>query len=73
MVVAVLQDSIATLFSQNTLALQTGYDRASNEFRDLSTRYIAELRKPRFSLGSTVGLTLGAAGAGVLIGTLTQR
>ncbi len=71
--VAALQDSIATLHSQNTLALQTGYDQASSEFRNLATRYIAELRKPRFSLGSTIGLTLGAAGAGVLIGTLTQR
>ena len=71
--VAALQDSIATLFTLNTLALQTGYDNASSEYRDMSTRYIAELRKPRFSLGSTVGLCLGAAGVGVVIGTLTQR
>ena len=70
--VAALQDSIATLHTLNTLALQTGYDNASIEYRDMSTRYIAELRKPRFSLGSTVGLCLGAAGVGVVIGTLTQ-
>jgi hypothetical protein len=71
--VAALQDSVATLHAQNALALQAGYDNASNDYRDLSTRYIAELRKPRFSLGSTVGLCLGAAGAGIIIGTLTQR
>ena len=71
--VAALQDSIITLHAQNALALQTGYDNASNNYRDLSTRFFAELRKPRFSLGSTVGLCLGAAGAGVVIGTLTQR
>ena len=71
--VASLQDSIATLHAQDTLALQTGYNNASNDYRDLSTRYIAELRKPRFSLGSAVGLCIGAAGAGALIFTLTQR
>ena len=71
--VAALQDSVATLHAQNAVALQTGYDNASQNYRDLSTRYIAELRKPRFSLGSTVGLCLGAAGAGVVIATLTQR
>ncbi len=71
--VASLQDSIATLQAQNILALQTGYNNASNDYRDLSTRYIAELRKPRFSLGSTVGLCIGAAGAGALISTLIQR
>jgi len=46
--VAALQDSIATLHALNTFALQTGYDNASSEYRDMSTRYIAELRKPRF-------------------------
>ena len=71
--VAALQDSIATLHTQNTLALQTGYNHASSDLRDLATRYIAQLRKPRFSLGSTVGLTLGAAGAGLIIGTLIQH
>jgi len=70
--VIALQDSIATLHVQNALALRTGYDNASNEYRNLSTRHIAELRKPRFSLGSTVGLCLGAAGAGVVIGALVR-
>jgi hypothetical protein len=71
--VASMQDSIATLHAQNTLTLQTGYDNASIDYRDLSTCYIAELRKPRFSVGSTVGLCVGAAGAGALIATLFQR
>ncbi|MFC1640168.1 hypothetical protein ACFL3B_05335 [Gemmatimonadota bacterium] len=71
--VAALQDSVATLHAQNALALQAGYHNASREYRDLSRRYIAELRKPRFSLGSTVGMCLGAAGAGAVIATLTQR
>jgi hypothetical protein len=44
--VVALQDSIATLHALNTLALQTGYDNSSTEYRELSTRYIAELRKP---------------------------
>ena len=71
--VIALQDSIATLHTQNTLALQTGYDQASNDFRDLSTRYIAELRKPTLSIGSTVGVCLAAAGAGLGIGTIINR
>ena len=39
----------------------------------LSDRYIAELKKPRFSLGGTVGLCIGAAGAGLIVGTLVNR
>ena len=71
--VVALQDSIATLHALNTLALQAGYDNASTQYRDQTTRYIAELKKPRFSLGSTVGLCLGSAGAGLIIGTLIQH
>ena len=71
--VIALQDSIAALHVKNTLALRTGYDNVSNDYRNLSTRYIAELRKPRFSLGSTLGMCLGTAGAGFFIGSLTQR
>jgi hypothetical protein len=70
--VIALQDSIGTLHALNRLALQTGYDHASTQYHDLSNRYVAELRKPRFSLGSTVGLCLGAAGAGVIVGTLVR-
>jgi uncharacterized small protein (DUF1192 family) len=70
--VATLQDSIARLHASNTFALQTGYDNAASEYREMSTRYMTELRKPRLSLGSTVGLCLGAAGAGVVIGTLVR-
>jgi hypothetical protein len=71
--VAALQDSVATLHARNVLALQTGYDNASAECRDLSTRYIAELSRTRFSIGSTVGLCVGAAGAAALIATLANR
>ena len=71
--VAALQDSVATLHAQNALALQTGFDNASSSCRALSNSYIAELRKPRFSIGSTVGVCLGVAGATALITTLTQR
>jgi hypothetical protein len=47
----------------------TGYNDVLLSCQDLSHRYIAELGKPRFSLGSTFGLCLGAAGAGVVVGT----
>ena len=73
LLVSALQDSVVTLHAQNTLALQTGYDNATTTCTDLSTRYVAELRKPRFSLGSTVGLCLGAAGAGAVIATIVNR
>ncbi len=72
-VVTAFQDSVATLREQNVLALQAGYDNASSACRDISTRYIAELRKPRMSIGSTVGLCVGAAGAGAVIATLVNR
>jgi hypothetical protein len=71
--VATLQDSIARLHALNTFAVQTGYDNAASHYRDMSTRYIAQLRKPRFSLGSTVGLCVGAAGGAALIATLVNR
>jgi len=70
--VVALQDSITRLEVQNAVALQTGYNDALLSCQDLSQRYMAELRKPRFSLGSTFGLCLGAAGAGVVVGTLVR-
>ena len=35
--------------------------------RDLSNRYVTELKKPRFNLPSALGL-LGAAAAGIVVG-----
>ena len=71
--VSALQDSVATLHTRNALALQAGYDNASTACRDLSNRYVAELRKPRFLIGSTVGLCIGAAGAAAVVATLVNR
>ena len=71
--VVVLQDSIMRLEIQKNVALRAGYNETFRSYQGLSDRYIAELKKPRFSLGGTVGLCIGAAGAGVLIGTLIGR
>ena len=60
------------LEAQNAVALQTGYNDALLSCQDLSERYMAQLSKPRFSLGSTFGLCLGAAGAGVVAGGLIK-
>ena len=53
-----------------TLALETGYGSAFGAYQGLSDCYNAELSKPRVSLRTTVGVGLGPAGAGVVIGTL---
>jgi len=71
--IAALQDSIATLHSQNTIALQAGYENGMTSCREMSTRYIAQLRKPTLSIGSTLGVCLAAAGAGLGIGTVFNR
>ena len=65
--VLALQDSILRLASANTVAYQAGYDAAYGSYQDQSRRYVAELHKSRFRLGSAVGL-LGAAGVGLVIG-----
>ncbi len=44
-----------------------GYQAAYAGYQELSERYIAELKKPRITLGSVIGL-IGAAGIGVVIG-----
>ncbi len=67
LVVTALQDSITRLVAANADAYQTGYQTAYLGYQDLSKRHIAELRKPRISLGSALGL-LGAAGVGILVG-----
>ena len=65
------QDSILTLESANAQAYQAGYQAAYAGYEDLSKRHIAEPKKPRVRLGSTLGL-LGATGIGVLIGSATR-
>lgn len=67
LVVTSLQDSILRLEAANARAYQAGYQAAYAGYRDLSRRYVAELKKPRIKLGSAIGL-LGAAGVGVVIG-----
>jgi hypothetical protein len=54
--VASLTDSLVKLEQGKSLALQAGYSNAFLGYQGLSERYIAELRKPRFSLGSTLGV-----------------
>ncbi|MBI4500783.1 MAG: hypothetical protein HY700_06435 [Gemmatimonadetes bacterium] len=70
--VAALQDSIARLQSANTAAYRSGYDAAYVGYQDLSTRYVAELRKPRIRFGSAVQF-LAAAGIGVVLGRAIPR
>jgi hypothetical protein len=65
--VTLLHDSITSLERANRVAYETGYRAASASVDDLSRRYAAELRKPRFTLGRTIGL-VAAVGAGVVLG-----
>jgi hypothetical protein len=71
LLVTALQDSIAQLEQTNAAAYQTGYRVAYTEYRDVSDRYLTELRKPRITLGSGARLLL-VAGAGLAIGRLTR-
>jgi len=68
---AQLQDSIVRLERANRLAYAAGYEAAYAAHQDLTGRYVAELRKPRVSLGRTVGL-LAAVGAGVVLGAVVR-
>ena len=63
LVITALQDSVTRLEAANARAYQAAYAG----YRDLSQRYIAELKKPRIRLGSVIGL-LGAVGVGVVVG-----
>ena len=65
--VIALQDSITGLVAANAGAYQKGYQAAYTAHQDLSSRHIAELRKPRIRLGSALGI-LGAASVGLLVG-----
>jgi uncharacterized small protein (DUF1192 family) len=69
--VAQLQDSITQLERASRLAYASGYQAAYAAHQDLSGRYVAELRKPRVTLGRTVGL-LAAVGAGVVLGVVVR-
>ncbi len=64
--IVALQDSVLALESGNAHAYQAGYQAASAGYQDLSDRYVAGLRKPRISLGSSIGL-IAAAGAGFIV------
>jgi hypothetical protein len=69
--VAQLQDSVAALERASRVAYAAGYQAAVAAHQDLSSRYVAELRKPRVTLGRTVGL-LAAVGAGFVLGAVVR-
>ena len=69
--VVVLQDSVAALERASRLAYEAGYRGAYAGYQELSARYVAELRKPRVTLGRTVGL-VAAVGAGVVLGAVVR-
>jgi hypothetical protein len=66
-VVSALRDSVLRLEAANAAAYRAGYEAAYAGYQDLSARYVAELRKPRITLGRSVGL-IAAAGAGLVLG-----
>jgi hypothetical protein len=71
LVVASLQDSVIRLEAAKALAYQAGYQAAYVGYQDLSTRYVAELNKPRIRLPSLVGF-VGAVGVGFVVGRVTR-
>jgi hypothetical protein len=66
LLVTALQDSVTRLVEPNALAYQAGYDAVYAGYHDLSARYVAELRKPRVTLGGSIG-PIAAAGAGFFL------
>ena len=66
LVVTALQDSVTRLEAANLRAYEADYQAAYTGYRDLSQRYVAELKKPGISLGRTIGL-VAAVGAGVVL------
>jgi hypothetical protein len=70
-VVVALQDSVIRLEAAKALAYQAGYQAAYVGYQDLSTRYVAELQKPRIRLPSLVGF-VGAVGVGFVVGRVTR-
>ena len=67
-----LQDSIAQLTRAAALAYGAGYQSAYDSYGALSQRYIAQLERPRFSLGSALTFILGA-GTGLVVGELIHH
>ena len=70
--VTALQDSIAQLDRAAAVAYAAGYQSAYDSYGVLSQRYIAQLQRPRFSLGSALTFILGA-GTGLVVGELIHR
>jgi len=68
--VIALQDSITRLVAANVGAYHSGYQAAYTSYQDLSKRHLAELRKPRITLGSAALGLLAAMGAGFVAGRL---
>ncbi len=52
-------------------AYATGYGTAYASHQDLTRRYIAELNKPRITLGRSIGL-IAAIGAGFVLGAVVH-
>jgi hypothetical protein len=71
LMVVALQDSVIRLERANALAYQAGYQAAYVGYQDLSSRYVAELNKPRIRLPSLVGF-VGAVGVGFVVGRVTR-
>jgi hypothetical protein len=67
LLVTTLQDSITRLEQARAEAYQSGYQVAYANYQQLSKQYVAELKKPRITLGSTARI-LFIAGAGLVIG-----
>ncbi len=63
--------SVTRLVAANAAAYATGYDAAYASDQDLTRRYIAELNKPRITLGRSIGL-IAAIGAGFVLGAVVH-
>ena len=72
LVVTALQDSITQLEVAKRMAYEAGYQAAYTGYQDLSQRYVAELRKPRITLGRSISL-IAAAGAGFVLARATHE
>jgi hypothetical protein len=70
--VVALQDSILALQAASTRAYEAGYQAAYAGYQELSGRYVAQLSKPRITLGRSFSL-IAAAGAGFLLARTTHE
>jgi hypothetical protein len=62
---------VARLEAANANAYRAGYEATYAGYQDLSARYVAQLRRPRITVGRTIELIV-AAGAGFLLGGVVQ-